>query len=233
LKIRTVLCSALAVLVMAPVADAHVTLNPSEWEAGGFARFALRVPTERDDASTTEITVRFPENVTSASFMPAPGWRRTVEMAALDEPIEEEGEEPITERIASVTWSGGEIRPGEFMEFGVSFQVPEDADELLFPSLQTYSNGEVVRWIDPDPAAESPAPRVTVLPPAEEGEDGEEAAPPEPTTEEEEAAEPAASAPGGDDDDGRANLALVFGIAGLLAGLVALAVALFRRPRAA
>jgi periplasmic copper chaperone A len=232
LRIRTVLCSALAALVMAPVADAHVTLNPSEWEAGGFARFALRVPTERDNASTTEVTVRFPENVTSASFMPAPGWRRTVEMAELDEPIEEEGEEPITERIASVTWSGGAIRPGEFMEFGVSFQVPEDADELLFPSLQTYSSGEVVRWIDPDPEGESPAPRVTVLPPAEEGEGEEQAAAPEPTTQEEEAAEAAAPASGGD-DDGRATLALVFGIAGLVAGLAALAVALFRRPRAA
>jgi periplasmic copper chaperone A len=232
LRIRTVLCSALAALVMAPAADAHVTLNPPEWEAGGFARFALRVPTERDDASTTEITVQFPENVTSASFMPAPGWRRTVEMAELDESIEEEGEEPITERIASVTWSGGEIRPGEFMEFGVSFQVPEDADELLFPSLQTYSSGEVVRWIDPDPEAESPAPRVTVLPPAEEGAEEAQSAAEPVTTAEEEAAEAAAPASGDDDDDGRATLALVFGIAGLVAGLVALAVALFRRPRA-
>lgn len=224
---RTLVCVALAALVAAPVADAHVTLNPDEWEAGGFARFALRVPTEREDAGTTEVTVRFPENVTSASFMPVPGWRRTVEMEPLEEPIEEEGEEPITERLASVTWSGGEIRPGEFMEFGISFQVPEDADELLFPSLQTYSSGEVVRWIDPSPDAEAPAPRVTALPPAEEA----PAAAPEATTEEEgaEAAAPAS----GDDDDGRANLALAFGIAGLLAGLVALAVAIFRRPRTA
>lgn len=228
---RTLVCFALAALVAAPVADAHITLNPNEWEAGGFARFALRVPTEREDASTTEVTVRFPENVTSASFMPAPGWRRTVEMEPLEEPIEEEGEEPITERLASVTWSGGEIRPGEFMEFGISFQVPEDADELLFPSLQTYSSGEVVRWIDPSPDAEAPAPRVTALPPAEEGEEEAPAAAPEATTEEEgaEAAAPAS----GDDDDGRANLALAFGIAGLLAGLVALAVAIFRRPRTA
>ncbi len=230
MKTRTLVCSVLAALVAAPVADAHVTLNPDEWEAGGFARFALRVPTERDDASTTEITVRFPETVASASFMPVPGWRRTVEMAPLEEPIEEEGEEPITERIASVTWSGGEIRPGEFMEFGVSFRVPEGTDELLFPSLQTYSNGEVVRWIDPASDAEEPAPRVTVLPPAEEGAEDEQAAASEATSEEGEATEAAASASG--DDDGRVNLALAFGIAGLLAGLAALAVAIFRTRRA-
>ncbi len=131
-----------AALLVTPIATAHVTLNPNEWEAGGFARFAVRVPNERPNASTTEVTMQFPENVISASFQDVPGWTRRVEMAPLDEPIEEEGEEPITERIATVTWTGGEIEPNEFQEFGISFQVPEDATApLLFPATQTYSNG--------------------------------------------------------------------------------------------
>jgi periplasmic copper chaperone A len=117
---RVFACVLLAALAMPAAAAAHVTINPGEWEAGGFARFALRVPNERDNADTTEVTVQFPENVISASFQPVPGWKRTIEMAQLDEPIEEEGEEPITERIASVTWSGGTVAPGEFQEFGVS-----------------------------------------------------------------------------------------------------------------
>jgi uncharacterized protein YcnI len=234
LRIRIAIAIAVAALVAAPAATAHVTLNPGEWEAGGFARFAVRVPNERPNADATEITVQFPENVISASFQPLSGWTRTVEMAQLDEPIEEEGEEPITERIASVTWTGGTIRPGEFQEFGVSFQVPEEAvgEDLMFPSLQTYSNGEVVRWIDPDPEAESPAPRVTVLPPAEE--EGGGAATTTTEAEDGEAADAAPAAAADDDDDGSglATVALILGIAGLVAGLAALGVT-FMRPRRA
>ena len=217
-----------AALVVTPAAAAHVTLNPPEWEAGGFARFALRVPNEQPSASTTEVSMQFPESVLSASFEDVPGWERTVEMVPLDEPIEEEGEEPITERLATVTWSGGEVEPGEFVEFGISLQVPEDATEpLLFPAVQTYSSGDVVRWIAPEEEAEAPAPRVEVVPPAGEG-----AAAEEPATTEEQASEAAPAAPG-DDHDGRATLALVLGIAGLVAGLAALAVALVSRPRPA
>jgi uncharacterized protein YcnI len=223
MRVRVVLCSLAGALAMTPAAGAHVTINPPEWEAAGFARFAVRVPNERDNANTTKVTVQFPESVISASFMPAPGWQRTIRMARLAEPIEEEGEEPITERIASVTWSGGTIRPGEFMEFGVSFQVPETpGEELLFPSLQTYSSGELVRWIAPDPEADAPAPRIAVLPPEEEEEGAETAA----------AEGQAPASPGTTEDEGarsRANLAVGLGVAGLVAGLVALGLALFRR----
>jgi uncharacterized protein YcnI len=233
LRIRTAIAIAVAALVAAPAAAAHVTLNPPEWEAGGFARFAVRVPNERPSGNTTEIRVQFPENVISASFQPVPGWQRRVRMERLEEPVEQFGEQ-VTERIAEVTWTGGTIRPGEFQEFGVSFQVPEDAvgEELMFPALQRYSNGEVVRWIDPDPEAESPSPRVTVLPPAEEEGGGAAAA----TTEEEEGegaeAAPAAAADDDDDGSGLATVALVVGIAGLAAGLAALVLA-FRPPRRA
>jgi uncharacterized protein YcnI len=119
-----ILISVIVALVAAPVAAAHVTLNPREWEAEGFAKFDVRVPNERDNADTTRVTVQFPESVISASFQDVPGWRRTVRMVQLDEPIEEEGEPPITERIDTVTWTGGRVEPGEFVEFPVSFQVP-------------------------------------------------------------------------------------------------------------
>jgi uncharacterized protein YcnI len=217
-------CILVGALVATPLAAAHVTLNPREWEAGGFARFDVRVPNERDNADTTEVTVQFPESVISASFQPVPGWERTVEMVPLDEPIVEEGEEPVTERIGSVTWSGGTITPGEFQEFGVSFQVPETpGEELVFPALQTYSNGEVVRWIGP-PDADTPAPIVTVLAPAEEEEEagGGQPASEEPTP---------TAAETEDEGDGLATVALILAIAGLAAGLAALGFTFLRAPR--
>ncbi len=222
MQLRAILCAAACALLVAPMVAAHVSFDPGEWEAGGFARFAVRVPNERENP-TVRVRIDFPESVVEARFMPVPGWNRTIQMVPLDEPIEEEGEEPITERIGSVTWSGSRIGAGEFMEFGVSFQVPETVGEdLLFPAIQTYSDGEVVRWIDPDPEAEFPSPRVTVLP-AEEEEEGAQAAAAEAQT----PASPAAT-----EDDaarGRANLALGLGIAGLVAGLAALGLAVLRR----
>jgi uncharacterized protein YcnI len=231
LRIGTLISIAVAALLAAPAATAHVTMNPGEWEAGGFARFAVRVPNERDDAAVTRVRVQFPENVVQASFQPVPGWSRTVTMAPLAAPLEEEGEEPITERLATVTWTG-RLAPGEFQEFGVSFQVPEDAagSELLFPTLQTYSSGEVSRWISPEVEADEPAPRVVVLPAAEEA-----AAPATTTEATPEAGESQAAGAGadGDEGNGRANLALGFGVGGLVVGLAALGLALLRRPRTA
>jgi uncharacterized protein YcnI len=222
---KVLICFALAAMAFPAAAAAHVTIQPGEWEAGAFAAMVVRVPNERDDAQTTSVSMQFPENVLTARFQAHPFCEHEVERQALDQPVED-----ITERIVSVTWTcDPPIAADGFDEFGMSFQIPEDAqpgDELLFPATQTYSSGEMVRWVDPDPEADEPAPRITVIPPEEEA----EAAPP-PTTTEETAAAPATGSDG--DDDGMSTVALIFGIAGLAAGLIALGVVLFRKPKAA
>jgi periplasmic copper chaperone A len=220
---KVLICFALAAMAFPAAAAAHVTIQPGEWEAGAFAAMVVRVPNERDDAQTTSVSMQFPENVLTARFQAHPFCVHEVERQALDQPVED-----ITERIVSVTWTcDPPIAADGFDEFGMSFQIPEDAqpgDELLFPATQTYSSGEMVRWVDPDPEADEPAPRITVIPPEEEA----EAAPP-PTTTEETAAAPATGSDG--DDDSMSTVALIFGIAGLAAGLIALGVALFRKPK--
>jgi periplasmic copper chaperone A len=223
---RLVICFVLAAVVLPAAAVAHVTIQPGEWEPGAFATMVVRVPNERDDAETTTVSVQFPENVLTARFQAHPTCEREVEREALDQPVED-----ITERIVSVTWTcDPPIAADGFDEFGLSFQIPEDAqpgDELLFPAVQTYSSGEVVNWVDPDPEADTPAPRVTVVAPEEEAEAAPTAT--DQTTTEETAAVPAVSS---DDDDSTATVAMIFGIAGLAAGLIALGVALFRKPKA-
>ena len=224
---RLLICVGLAAVVFPTAAVAHVTIQPGEWEAGAFARMALRVPNERDDAETTSVTVQFPESVLTARFQAHPFCEREVEREELDQPVEE-----ITERIVSVKWTcDPAIAVDGFEEFGMSFQIPEDTqtgDEILFPAVQVYSSGEEVGWVDPDPEADLPAPRIVVVAPEEEA----EPAPAATTTEatEEAAAVPAVSADD-DDDDSMATIAIVFGIAGLAAGLIALGVALFRKPK--
>jgi uncharacterized protein YcnI len=224
MRIRTYIVGAVvAALALAPAAAAHVTLQPPEAPAGGFTRLDVRVPTERDNASTTKVVVQMPPGFLSVSTEPVPGWDAQLTMRQLDEPVEQFGEQ-VTEEVGRVTFTAdGEasaIKPGQFQDFGLSLAVPEGrpGSMLTFKALQTYSNGEVVRWIGP-PDSEEPAPQVE-LTAAEE----EEAAAPA-------AQEPAAPAAAEEDDDGNglAIAALVVAILGLAAGLAAL---FLRRGRA-
>jgi uncharacterized protein YcnI len=204
-----------AVLALAPAAGAHVTLQPEEAPAGGFARLDVRVPNERDNAGTTKVEVQFPPGFLFASYEPAPGWNVDITMRELEQPVEQFGEQ-ITEEVGRVTFTangeGNAIQPGEFRDFGLSLSIPDRAGSTLtFKALQTYSNGEIVRWIGP-PDSEEPAPQVELTP--AEGE--EAAAAPAPQQQ-----APAASE---DDDEGNglAIVALVLGAAGLAAGVTAL-----------
>ena len=215
---RTTILLALAALLAAPAASAHVTVNPNEVPADSFARFDVRVPTERPNASTTKVVLQLPPGLFFVSFQPKPGWTRTTTTETLDPPVEVFGEEQ-TERIATVTWEGGTIAPGEFDEFGLSAKVPNAPGSTLeFAALQTYSNGEVVRWIGAEDA-DTPASRVT-LGPAE----ATESAPPATET---------TAADETDDDSDLSSLALGVGIAGVVLGAAALVLVLVRRPRRA
>lgn len=161
--------AAVLVLAVVPAASAHVTVNPGEAEKGGFAKLAFRVPNERDDAGTTTVEINLPTDhpIPFVSVKPHEGWTYTVERTTLDEPVEAFGEE-ITEVVSKITFTGGPIRPGEFDEFEVSAgPLPDDTDQLLFPTLQTYEGGEIVRWIEETPASgeepEHPAPLLRLV----------------------------------------------------------------------
>jgi periplasmic copper chaperone A len=212
-KIRSYILGAalVAVLALASTAGAHVTLQPEEAPAGGFTRLDLRVPNERDNADTTKIDVQFPPGFLSVSYEPVPGWDMKITKRKLDKPVEQFGEQ-VTEEVGRITFTGGAIRPGEFQDFGLSVGVPDKpGSTVTFKALQTYSNGEVSRWIGP-PDSEEPAPQVKLT--AAEAEAGGGGAQP---------AAPAAEE--GDDDGGSdtlAIIALIVGIAGLAAGLAAI-----------
>ncbi|HET7481888.1 MAG TPA: YcnI family protein, partial [Actinomycetota bacterium] len=109
-------------VAMAIPAVAHVTIQPNEAISGSFSRFVVRVPTERDDASTTKVELQLPP-LAFVSFQPKDGWTRKTTTVKFDEPLEAFGQK-ITEGVGTVTWSGGKIGPGEFDEFGFSAAMP-------------------------------------------------------------------------------------------------------------
>ena len=208
-KIRAVATAVVVGALAFPASSlAHVTLQPSEVPAGGFTRLNVRVPNERDNAGTTKVAVQFPPGFYFVSYEPVPGWDVKVDKRKLAEPVEEGHGEEITEEVAKVTWTGtgNSIRPGQFRDFGLSVGVPEKPGEALtFKSLQTYENGEVVRWIGP-PDADEPAPQVTLTAPEEE-----HAAPADDAAEEGEDEDE-------DDGNGLAIAALLVGGLGLVVG---------------
>jgi uncharacterized protein YcnI len=202
-------------VLLAGPAWAHVTIDPSEAPQGGFATVTFRVPNERDDAATTSVVVEFPPDhpIENASVQPVPGWTATVERSG--------------EAVTRITWTGGPVQPGEFQQFPVSMgPLPDDADELVFPAIQTYDSGEVVRWIEETPPSgeepEHPAPVLTLT--AGGDEDGDSAADDAGDEADDESAAGASSDSGDDDGDSTtlAVVALVVGGLGLLAGVGAL-----------
>lgn len=205
----TVTAVAAAVLGLAGAASAHVTVNPNEATQGGYGRFAFRVPNESDTASTTKVEVNLPENapVGSVSTMPVPGWTVAVQKRTVDPPIEVHGSQ-LTEAVSKLTWTAtaGGVKPGEFQEFPVSMGPLPQADRMVFKVLQTYSDGNVSRWIEePTPGAEEPENPAPVL-----------------TLTAASASAAPAAAGDDDDDDSDAGAATALGVAGLVAGLAGL-----------
>jgi len=201
-------------LLASPFAWAHVTISPDTGTTDGYVREAFAVPNERDDATTTQVQVFFPTDhpLASVSVEPVPGWTATVQKITLKTPIRSDDGE-VTEAVSSITWTGGHIDADQFQEFPVSLgPLPSAGTQLVFKALQTYSDGQVVRWIDVtqpgQPEPDHPAPTLSV-----------------------EAAPAAAAAPAPTTASSGDPVATVLGGAGLVAGLAALGwTALRRRP---
>jgi uncharacterized protein len=215
---RTIAFALAVALLAAPAAvQAHVTLQPDSAPAGGFTRLDVRVPNERDDAATTKVEVQFPRGFDFASTEPVPGWTAKVTRAKLAKPATDAHGEQVTDRVDTVTWTGdgrqGRIGPGQFQDFGLSLATPDaPGSSLTFKALQTYDDGEVVRWIGA-PDADEPAPQVRLTAAADDGHGTAAATSDEP----------------GDDGEGAptwlAVIALVLGALGLIAGVAGLSAA--------
>ena len=155
----------LAVLAIAGPASAHVTIGPDTTAKGGSdVELTFRVPNEEGQATTTQVEVDFPTDkpITGVLPEPTPGWTVKVDNLTLAAPIKTD-DGTVTQVVQRITWSGGQLAPGQYQGFQVMLgHLPDDADSLTFKALQTYSNGDVVRWIDVQqpgqPQPDHPAP---------------------------------------------------------------------------
>ncbi|WP_030752295.1 YcnI family protein [Streptomyces griseus] len=168
--------AAASVLLLSGPALAHVGVQPVGQAAqGGYATVNVKVPNERDNASTVKVEVNFPLDHPLASVMPqpVPGWKVEVTKSDLDKPLTLHGKQ-ISQAVSKVTWTadGSKIGPGQFQQFPLSLgQLPEDTDQLVLKAIQTYDNKEVVRWIEEQKGTEEPQNPAPVLKLSPAGED--------------------------------------------------------------
>jgi periplasmic copper chaperone A len=213
---RTILLAAAALLLAPAAAQAHVLVVPDSAPQGAEMRLDIRVPNERDDATTTKLDVQLPPGFAGALVQPVPGWNAKITHVKLNPPVQSD-DGPITEGVGRITWTAGteanRIPIGGFQDFGLEVLVPgRTGSTLTFKALQTYSNGTVVRWIGAKDS-DTPAPTVTVTAPASQTSATRTAAP---TT------TPAAASSSAGSSNGLAVTALILGALGLITGIVAL-----------
>lgn len=215
-------------LVACTTAFAHVEVaSAPNAKAAALGEVVVSVPNESADADTTSVTVRLPENVVRAEFPRVAGWRSFGTTVSLASPVQV-GDRVVTTRVATVTWTGGRIRPGQRAEFRLRVRVGKGSKRsgLTFAAVQRYSDGTVVRWIGP-PGSDKPAgvlqaplPVVAVTPAPP---------PPEPVTTPPTASAPT-TAPASDENGGNRGLAIGL-IAAAAVALGGGAIALGRRRR--
>jgi uncharacterized protein YcnI len=141
----TVICAGLVVVANA---SAHAEVSPDVVKAKALQLFSLAVPTEKENAQTTEIEFTPPSGFGIDSFVPAPGWKRNVQSTG-------SGEEAVVQKV---TWTGGKVPTGEdaFFQFLGS---TSGSKTYAFKVRQTYSDGSVVDWSGPE-SSDAPAPTV-------------------------------------------------------------------------
>jgi uncharacterized protein len=225
--------AATGVVVLAGVASAHVTVQPSTAAAGSYTTLTFEVPNESSGASTVGLDVELPADapIASVSIQPKPGWTYEVAHSKPATPLKTDDGE-VTEIVSKISWKAAPgnpgIKPGEFDTFPISAgPLPAKAGSLAFKALQTYSDGTVVRWIDvaaPGAAEpEHPAPSLTLTAASGDEHGGSATGAATPGAEEmsAQATAPAqgtaGAAPASDTSDGTAR---AVGIAGLAVGVL-------------
>jgi len=227
----TGVAAAVAGLLFAGPASAHVTASAPGATEGGYTTITFKAPTESDTASTVGLKIAFPtdEPIASVSVQPKPGWTFTKKTTKLSSQLTS-ADGGVSEVVSEIDWkaqAGEGIKPGEFDTFVVSAGPLPKTDVLTFKAIQTYSDGSVVSWIQTkapgsDATLDHPAPTVTLAPAAATSESSS-AASGQPASS---SADPSGALASSSDSGGTSTVAIVALVVAIVAALLAAAAAL-------
>jgi uncharacterized protein YcnI len=156
-RITATFGAVIVLMLAAPLAaDAHVKISPNTAAPGDDIQVTFRVPNESASAGTVRVEIDLPTKTpfADASYQPVAGWTAKVIEAKLAKPIVNDGvkvtEAPV--KIIYIANKGVSITAGQFQEFPVALDLTPDTGSVEFPTIQTYSDGTVVRWDQATPA---------------------------------------------------------------------------------
>jgi uncharacterized protein YcnI len=158
------------ILAMTGTAFAHVTVDPPSAPQGGTVKLSFLCPNEEPTEKVTRLQIFFPvppaTPIPTVTVEPKPGWRFRLTIKHLTKPIiTDDG--AISDIVSEIDWQAtspaAEIGAHEFGEFTIDADgLPTNETQVVFKALQTYSKGDIVRWIQPvlatGPEAEHPTP---------------------------------------------------------------------------
>jgi uncharacterized protein YcnI len=137
-----------AALVLAPSALAHARVSPAVSLSGELQLYSLAIPTEKEGLTTNKIVMTVPKGFSIDSFVPAPGWTRSLQQTG-------SGDSAVVQKV---TWSGGSTPTEDDSLFQFLGQ-PASPGTYTFQVEQTYSDGSIVDWAGSE---SSPAPAPTI-----------------------------------------------------------------------
>ena len=155
---RAAIAAALAT-AFSTAATAHVVLDTAEAPAGSYYKAVFRVPHGCDGSPTTAIAVTLPEGILVAKPQPKPGWTLNVDRQTLAAPVAGPHGSTITERVASIAWTGGDLPDAWFDEFAIQLRLPDapPGTVIRFPVEQTCAVG-ARHWVGTGETQADPAP---------------------------------------------------------------------------
>lgn len=212
-----------AIALAAPLAaSAHVGVTPDTTAAGAYANLTFAVPHGCDGSATTEVRITIPEDVITVTPTVNPNWD-VVEVPSESDP----------DYTAAVVYTAKTpLADGLRDTFTLSVPLPdgEAGDVLAFPVLQTCEVGSTA-WdqetVEGEEEPEHPAPLITLTEATGDAHGHGAASDEAETTTAEGDSASAASAP----SDAAAGTAIGIGVAGLIAGLVGIALAVWALRR--
>ena len=224
--LATATTTAAIITVGATAASAHVSVNPDDTGANGYAHLTFNLPNESATAKTNRLEVKLPTDTpfTSVSVKQVDGWTAQVVTSDLPKPVTIGGS-TVTKAPTSVVWTANdaahEIGQNQYQSFSISVgKLPPEGTKVVLPAAQSYTDGTVVNWnetaAEGKPEPQHPAPSFT-------------------TTADDAAAQhsPTTVTPTSQTTDATGMWGLALGALGAVLGAAALAVVLAGRRKAA
>jgi uncharacterized protein YcnI len=140
-----------AALIVAPSALAHARVSPAVSLSGELQLYSLAIPTEKEGLTTNKIVMTVPNGFSIDSFVPSPGWARSVQQTG-------SGDSAVVQKV---TWSGGNTPTGDDSLFQFLGQ-PASPGTYTFQVEQTYSDASIVDWSGSESSA-APAPTIKAV----------------------------------------------------------------------